>query len=113
MADEKASQGKAVKFKLDSTAPCKELSGNAVDDMSLSSHADEVDQSNSTSDHADENDKATRRSKRQEAARVRRLRFVVLLLLVVAGIVISVVTYFSTKGQETLDYTRSVSALWV
>jgi hypothetical protein len=112
MANEDASPGRSVKFKLDATAVHKDASENVVDDISSSSYADEAEQSTSanTNDLTDENNKSIQKRKRQDDTRVRRLRYIVLSLLVVTGIVISIVAYITIREQETLDYTRSVSA---
>jgi hypothetical protein len=86
------------------------------EDGSSSSYAEEMDddeeedieQTNSSGEMQDPHMKASRKGRSSDDAGVRRLRWAVLLLLVVSGVSISIATYFSLRDQQTVSYTQDV-----
>jgi hypothetical protein len=71
---------------------------------------EDIEQTNSSGEMQDPNMKASRKNRSSDDAGVRRLRWAVLLLLVVSGVSISIATYFSLHDQQTVSYTQDVRA---
>jgi hypothetical protein len=106
---------RSVTFDLETAiAPDRSERGNV--DGSSSSYAEEMDddeeedieQTNSSGEMQDPHMKASRKGRSSDDAGVRRLRWAVLLLLVVSGVSISIATYFSLRDQQTVSYTQDV-----